>query len=510
MWYKVTELKQNGLNKSQISRELNIDRATVRRYLEMSEPEFLDWVSKPKRMPKKLLPYYNFVKDLLTRHEYFSAAQVEDRLKESFKELPYVSSKTVYNFVKSIRKEHGISKYKETTVRQYQKLAEVEYGSEAQVDFGEQYIADKNDYRKKVYFFAIQLSRSRYKYVYFQNKPFTSESSIYAHKLAFSYFQGMPKKIIYDLDKVFVKEENFGDIRLTSEFKVFVKQHPFKSVFCRKSDPESKGKIENVVGFVKKNFLRGRVYTNIESLQREALLWLQRTGNKKTHGTTKKVPILEWQKEKKYLIPYFKTPNKPFANLPQYKVRKDNVILYKGNTYSVPVGTYIGRESFVLLEDTGDKLCFYSRENEKIAEHKKSLGKGEYIRNTDHVRAKSNKLQESEKTLLCKMNNTPESVKFLELFKKDKPRYYHDNVREILKHIDKYSASVIKKVIRLCLENEVFNANSFKEMLLYYRQEEEDKFKVRNIKLPNTKSNYTDDKSLVPKTSNINIYDQLI
>lgn len=108
------------------------------------------------------------------------------------------------------------------------------------------------------------------------------------------------------------------------------------------------------------------------------------------------------------------------------------------------------------------------------------------------------------------MGNTPEAKNFLELFKKDKPRYYHDNVREILKHIDKYSACVIKKTISLCLENEVFNANSFKEMLLYYKQEEEGKFKTRNIKLPINKNNYTEDKSLIPRTSNINIYNQLI
>ena len=38
MWYKVKNLKESeGLNKSQIAKELGIDRSTVRRYLSMDE-----------------------------------------------------------------------------------------------------------------------------------------------------------------------------------------------------------------------------------------------------------------------------------------------------------------------------------------------------------------------------------------------------------------------------------------------------------------------------------------
>ena len=40
MWYKVQELTCQGLNKSQISRETGLDRATVRRYQQMEEEVF--------------------------------------------------------------------------------------------------------------------------------------------------------------------------------------------------------------------------------------------------------------------------------------------------------------------------------------------------------------------------------------------------------------------------------------------------------------------------------------
>ena len=131
MWYKVKELSKQGLNQSQIKLEIGIDRGTVRKYLSMSESQFLEWISRPRSMPKKLNEYYHFVKELLKSAPYLSAAQVEDRLKETYSDLPDVSSKTVYNFVQTIRKEQNIPKQKERLPRQYEKLPETEYGEEA-------------------------------------------------------------------------------------------------------------------------------------------------------------------------------------------------------------------------------------------------------------------------------------------------------------------------------------------------------------------------------------------
>jgi hypothetical protein len=40
--------------------------------------------------------------------------------------------------------------------------------------------------------------------------------------------------------------ENLGDIVMTSAFRTYVSQSSFVTYFCRKADPESKGKVENV------------------------------------------------------------------------------------------------------------------------------------------------------------------------------------------------------------------------------------------------------------------------
>ena len=56
----------------------------------MDEDSFNSWINNSRRLPKKLSPYYRYVKQLLESTPYLSSAQVEDRLKEAFKELPNV------------------------------------------------------------------------------------------------------------------------------------------------------------------------------------------------------------------------------------------------------------------------------------------------------------------------------------------------------------------------------------------------------------------------------------
>jgi transposase len=78
---------------------------------------------------------------------------------------------------------------------------------------------------------------------------------------------------------------------MTDVFDSYIKSRPFKPVFCRKADPESKGKIENVIKYVKQNFLLNRPYGNIDNLNKESESWLNRTGNAMVHNTTEIKPL---------------------------------------------------------------------------------------------------------------------------------------------------------------------------------------------------------------------------
>lgn len=80
------------------------------------------------------------------------------------------------------------------------------------------------------------------------------------------------------------------EIFFTEEFQKYIDMMKLKVYLCRDSDPESKGKVETVVKYIKYNFAIRRTFTNIEEFNKASLSWLDRTGNERVHGTTKKIP----------------------------------------------------------------------------------------------------------------------------------------------------------------------------------------------------------------------------
>ncbi|MFV0554270.1 MAG: IS21 family transposase [Mangrovibacterium sp.] len=472
MWYKINELKLKGFNKSQISVELGLDRSTVRKYLSMDESEFLTWISSARHRPKKLREYVHFVKEALEKHPYLSSSQVEDWLHEHYPDLPTVHSKTVYNFVEQIRRQHDIPKVKEPRVRHYEKLPETAYGEEGQVDFGSFNMLTESGGRRKVYFFTMVLSRSRQKYIYFQSKPFTTQSTIEAHNRSFEYFQGQPRKLLYDQDRVLMVSENLGDLLLTQDFQAYLSSMPFTAVFCRKADPQSKGKVENVVGFVKKNFLPGRIYTDDQSLNESALGWLQRTGNGKKHAGIQKIPHQEWLIEQPYLLPY-QAQELPTPSFQSYKVRKDNSISYKGNFYTLPLGTYQGVHSRVLLQSEDGVIHLFSSDNTLLATHLECSERGRTISNSDHRRDKSQSLEILKNEVDTLFKNIPLYKEFIGQLSAKKQRYLRDNLSLLKRHYSKIEVAFWEQSTRFCVENSLFNAQALTEVAYSYQAESE-------------------------------------
>jgi transposase len=68
-----------------------------------------------------------------------------------------------------------------------------------------------------LYFITFVLSHSRYKYVEWLDRPFTTKDTIRCHENAFAFFGGMPEEIVYDQDHLITVSENVGDILLTED-----------------------------------------------------------------------------------------------------------------------------------------------------------------------------------------------------------------------------------------------------------------------------------------------------
>jgi hypothetical protein len=245
-------------------------------------------------------------------------------------------------------------------------------GKQMQVDFGEKHVRMHNGNIIKLYVMCFVLSHSRHKYCEWQNRPFNTSDIIRIHENAFDFYGGMPQEIVYDQDSLILTSENHGELVYTHAFAQYMQKRKFLVYMCRKSDPESKGRIENVVGFVKKNFAHNRTFYNVERWNEDCINWLQRRGNGKVHGTTKKIPAQVFIEEQKYLRPVLEKIQLKSTTLSiTYQVRKDNTVPIGGNRYSVPLGTYKGPDSYVKVHKIDDEYVILDIEsNEELARHK--------------------------------------------------------------------------------------------------------------------------------------------
>ena len=477
MYYdKIQEFRRDHLNKSQTARKLDIDWKTVDKYWEMSPDEFARLTEEAKRRKKKADEFKTFILECLNRYPDMSTSQLEDWIRERTgeKNLPF-GERTLRSYVSSLREEYGIEKPE--TCRQYEAVDDPEYGAQGQVDMGEIILETLGGGHKKIYGFGMVLSNSRYKYIFWQERPFTTAAFVEAHIRAFRFFGGRPRQLVYDQDKVLAVSENHGDIIYTEGFQNYLDATGFEVFLCHGSDPESKGRIEAVIKYAKNNFAKHRKFTDADSFNEDCLAWLERTGNAKKHGTTKKIPAEVFTIEKEYLLPVSEYSfAKPDDKSISYGVRKDNTVLYRSNRYRVPAGTYRkGRRVYVIVE--GEDVTVEDVETGVLlAKHPLCHGQGELVGDkTRNARDKSKTILELEDVVKELFGEAEGIGLYLARIHKEKTRYYRDQLGVIRLLFDEWEAETVRKALAYCIEHDSYSAGELKSAAAYIAATEEDR-----------------------------------
>jgi hypothetical protein len=245
---------------------------------------------------------------------------------------------------------------------------------------------------------------------------------------------------------------------------------------CRKADPESKGRIENVVGFVKNNFAHNRVFHNLDKWNEETLAWLDRRGNGKIHGTTKRIPAEVFMQERKYLKPVTEKIQTNSTGISiTYRVRKDNTVAIGGNRYSVPIGTYQGPHTTVRIRRLNNEyLTIMHLENdEELARHKIPPGRGQLLKNNNHTRDRSKSIASLMKEVASMFPDDLAASTFFESIRADKPRYIRDQMLVIKEAVKGRSPSTINKALGFCTKNRLYSATDFRDAIAHYGKEQQ-------------------------------------
>ena len=401
---------------------------------------------------KALDRYENYILSIIKTTPTIKDSNIYYKLMEDFPEFN-VSEATFYRYIKDLRKEHGYDRFKKkgTMIRE-----EAIPGEEAQVDFGQYKIKDMYGIYRRVFFFIMVMRYSELKYVYFQSNPFTSESAVNAHKLAFNFFGGIPKVILYDQDRVFCVHENYGNIILASDFEKFVKDMEMTVVFCSGYNPEAKGLVENSVRIVKENFLAGRIYKGIDSLNSSCLEWLDNYANNHIVLRKEKTSHELFMEEVNLLK---KIPHSLNSDPIYYKVYK-NAVHYKYGIYEMPLG-FEGVE--VLVEsDCANVIIKNKDSNDIIVTH--PIASAKYQRRTIN---KDDEIGTSELIIKNLFKDNEPFNKFLVSLKEKLPRYYLKSCIRIKALTNYYTVEEMINAFKYCTIYERCNITELSSYLIY-------------------------------------------
>jgi len=232
------------------------------------------------RSPKanKLDNYKDYITQRLNSYPLTAS-----RIYREIQEMGFTGKYTIVkDFVRKIRTKLGVS-----AIYRYENKP----GKQAQVDWDECGYIEIDDKTLKPYCFTTILGYSRMRYAEF-TLSIDAATLIQCHLNAFNYFGGYPEEILYDNMKqvVLKRASKPTDSKWNPEFEQFLRHFGFIPRLCRPYRPQTKGKIESTVGFVKRDSFVEGSFSSFSDLNNQLQMWLRRV-NTNSHGTTHEIPV---------------------------------------------------------------------------------------------------------------------------------------------------------------------------------------------------------------------------
>ena len=184
--------------------------------------------------------------------------------------------------------------------------------------------------------------------------------------------------------------------RFNPRYLDFAGHYGFEIRACGARQPHEKGRVENAVGYIKKNFLRGLELPPWPALADQARAWLNTVANVRIHGQTRKTPLELFPQEKAALRP-LNASSCDVATLRTVRANRLFRVHFESNRYSVPA--HLAGASLV-LKIQPERLSFL-HDNQLIAEHPRSYECHRDFEHPDHARVlRARRLQARDQQLL--------------------------------------------------------------------------------------------------------------
>ena len=356
-------LTRQQLTVAQTARALALDVRTVSKWANVEQFRTRSGVARVG----KLDAFKGQIVRWLDAHPY-SAQQILQRLREA----GYSGGLTIVkDYVHRIRPRHQEA---------FLKL-DFAPGETAQVDWGEFGTIGVGATRRRLSFFLMVLCYSRRLYLEFTVSQ-TMEFFLSCHENAFVAFGGVPQKIMVDNLKSAVLQRLVGAAPVFNpKYLDFSRHWGFEIKPCNVRSGNEKGRVENGVGYVKKNFLAGLELPDFGALQPAATLWMDTVANVRMHESTHQRPIDRFEEERAPLRA-LNPAGFDLARVTTVRATKQFRVPLDTNHYSVPA-RYAGQR--LLLKAYADRVCIYERD-QLVARHVRSMDRHKDVDDPEHER----------------------------------------------------------------------------------------------------------------------------
>src|SRR6266566_1477555 len=364
----IRTLHKQGWSKRRIARELDLDRATVRKYLAgisdpatpqpgsgdpgpsksptshtgsaiLSGPASLcdPWREEIEQALERGLSIQRIYQDLVTERQFAGSYYAVRRFvlrRVGSQELPF-------------------------------RRMECAPGQELQVDFGQAAWVIQDGKRRRPHLFRGVLSHSRKGYseaVWRQ----TTESFIRCLENAFRSFGGVTVSVVIDNLKAGVIQADWFDPQLNPKLEEFARYYGTVILPTQPAMPRHKGKVEAGVKYAQNNAVAGRTFTSLAEQNLFLAEWERTVADTRIHGTTRQQVGKLFAAAEQPALRALPAMVFPVFEEARRTVHRDGYVEFRRAYYSAPP-EYVGRPVWVRRETRLVRL--YNTRREQIALH---------------------------------------------------------------------------------------------------------------------------------------------
>jgi transposase len=210
-------------------------------------------------------------------------------------------------------------------------------GEFAQFDFGETSVRLVDGPRRTVHFAAYRLKYSRWMSVVLVETE-RVEPLIRSLLDSFAASGGVPLRVVFDNPKTVVLRHEEGRPVWNPVLAPVAIDYGFTIELCTPRQPQQKGAVENLVGYVKRAFFRARRFQDLTTdLPQQLGAWLTEVNTTRPNRATKEIPAVRLAAEQARMKPLAIPPN-DYGLSVAVTVGPTAMVTHQGIRYAMPAG----------------------------------------------------------------------------------------------------------------------------------------------------------------------------